>query len=151
MKGKPRSSDIINKIKSSWKDKIENGFDGWGGGRGISHTRPSDTDTLYLVTVADVTGKIHYKIGRSFYGPCGRLQRSLVTVIQEWQGPHWLVWTTEQSLLAQNSGSRSCPTPNLANGGGTECFGEGLPITSVISYCNFILGMVDGQKTAYQG
>ena len=113
------------------------------GGSGLYSGRELFLDTLYLVTVADVTGKIHYKIGRSFHGPHKRLQRSLVTVIKEWEGPHWLVWTTEQSLLAQNSGSRSCPTPTLDSTGGTECFGEGLPITSVISYCNFIFGTVD--------
>ena len=135
----------------SWNSGTVGISTGHGIGHALDQSNPTRLDTLYLVTVADVTGKIHYKIGRSFNGPHKRLQRSLVTVIKEWEGPHWLVWTTEQSLLAQNSGSRSCPTPNLANGGGTECFGEGLPITSVISYCNFILGMVDGQKTAYQG
>ena len=150
-----RSSAHTGSKNSSYGKPVWNsgtkGVSKGGYGYGVNPSRHHDPDVLYLVTVADTTGKVHYKIGRSFHGPRRRLQRSLVTVIKEWEGPHWLVWTTEQSLLTQNSGSRSRPTPNLANGGGTECFGEQLPITSVISYCNFIFGMVDGQKTAYQG
>ncbi len=112
---------------------------GHGYGYGINPDKCHDLDTLYLVTVADFTGQVHYKIGRSFYGSHKRLQRSLVTVIQEWQGPHWLVWLTEQSLHKNFNWARSSPTPSLDSSGGTECFGDRLPITSVISYCNYIL------------
>ena len=108
------------------------------------HGDPFKDDVLYLVVVVSTSGDLHYKVGRSFYGPRERLQRSLVKVIGEWQGPHWLVWLTEQTLLKKHSGSRSRPTPILASTGGTECFSDELDIGAVVSYCDFLFAPAIG-------
>jgi hypothetical protein len=130
--------------KKSWNYGTVGVSTGHGYGYGIDPQKWDHTDTLYLVTVVSTSGDLHYKIGRSFYGPRKRLQRSLVKVIGEWQGPHWLVWLTEQTLLKKHSGSCSRPIPVLASTGGTECFSDELDIGAVVSYCDFLFAPAIG-------
>jgi hypothetical protein len=125
--------------KPTWNAGTVGVSKGHGIGGQMDRSSPTRPDNLYFAIVADTNGKLHYKIGRSFYEPHKRLQRSLVTILGQWQGPHWLVWLTEQTLLKKCSGSRSRPIPTLASAGGTECFGEDLDLNFILSYCDVAL------------
>lgn len=122
-KGVPKSQEFRDKVSETWRQKVEDGYDKWNvGWKTPIPGREAETDTLYLVVVADTSGGLHYKIGRSFRGPKKRLKGSLVKVIATWQSEHWRVWWAERVLLEKYSENRSKPIPEIASTGGTECF-----------------------------
>jgi hypothetical protein len=109
----PRKPEHIEKIKQGWKQKLESGWDNFGGyGQKLSAEQRLLPGTLYLVRYLDDSG-IHFKLGITKRTLQERLGDKLISIIHLHNATLGECFDLEQSLLkwAKDNGHRySSPT-----------------------------------------
>lgn len=95
----PCSPEKAKNISNSWKKKIEEGWDGFGGyGRLPSQEQRNLPCSLYLVRYIDDEG-IHFKLGITVRNLKERLKKTLVSVIEIYKSTLGECFDVEQEQL----------------------------------------------------
>jgi hypothetical protein len=100
MRGVPRSEKTKEKIKLSWRSRLESGWNNFGGyGRAPNSEQRLSPAILYLIRYLDESG-VHFKIGITKRKLSERFPpEKLVSVIHTWNFPLGKCFDLEQAAL----------------------------------------------------
>jgi len=104
MRGVPRSQETRNKIRLSWRSRLESGWNGFGGyGRAPSLAQRQVSAILYLIRYLDESGT-HFKLGITKRRLSERFKSGqLICILHTWSLPLGKCFDLEQAALGHAS------------------------------------------------